>query len=116
MKKAKLRVSDQMMFQEEVCSDCLNDNGEDKMCFILGELAYSGECDMVYQMDKIDKDTGCFFKCMMRRIEEEVSVDSIIKWINETSTEEVANVLDEIEASYHFDVLRDNRIVNKEMR
>lgn len=106
MQKAKLKVSEQMYFQSEVCSECLNDDGEDKLCFILGQLSASGECDMVYEMDSIDKNTGSFQKCMMRRVDKEVSVKSILEWMDIVTTGEIGEVLDKIEDSYHYDVIK----------
>lgn len=79
------------------------------MCFILGQLAASGECGIVYEMDSIDKETGSFQKCMMRRVDGEVSVKSIFKWIGTTTTEEVEEVLDKIEDSYHYDVIKETK-------
>ena len=110
MKKAKLRVSELGAFENEVCADCLNDDGDNKMCVTLGQLAAMGECDMVYEMDFIDIETGSFQKCMMRRVDEEVSVKSIFEWIDTTSTEEVGEVLSKIENSYHHDVIKDKQL------
>lgn len=106
MKKAKLRVSELAEFQEEVCAECLNDDGEDKRCFIIGKLSSGGECDGVFDMPSLDKETGSFQKCLMRRTEEEVSVPNIIKWIDTASTEEVGSVLVSIEETYHYDVIK----------
>ena len=106
MKKAALSVSYQATFQEAVCADCLNDIEEKEIfCNILGMLAMNGEHDCIYMMDEL-QDTGCFVKCMMRRTQEDISIQGIMRWINEQRTEDVEEVLVGIEESYHFDVLR----------
>jgi len=106
MKKAKFRVSELAIFQDIVCTDCLNDDGEDKMCFILGELSASGGCDMIYQLDTPDIETGFSIKCMMRRTDEENNISGIGEWIDNARTEEVECVLKKIEGSYHYDVIK----------
>jgi len=109
IKKAKLRVSELMIFEEEVCTECLNDNGDDKMCYILGELSASGECDGVFDMESIDQQTGSFQKCLMRRVDEDVNSENIIDWIETARTEQVATILNCICESYHYDVIKDKQ-------
>jgi len=106
MKTEKFCISELGIFKDAVCTDCLNDDEEDKLCSILGELAASGECDMVYHLDVIDKETGCFNKCMMRRTDEENTISGIVEWIDKARTEEVECVLKKIEGSYHYDVIK----------
>lgn len=109
MEKAKLRTTELAMFEEEVCTKCLNDDGIEKLCPILSILAANGESDLVYERDQIDKETLSFHVCLMRRTEEEISVSSVLGWIGQSSTEEVGEVLREIEDSYHFDVISATR-------
>ncbi len=106
MIKAKIRTSDLYLFEEEVCEDCLNDDSDQKLCYMLGQLAVEGECDGVYTLENLDEETGSFHKCLMRRTEEEVSIPSIVRWIDTSSTEEVFDVLTSIEESYHYGVIK----------
>ena len=106
MKKVKLKVSELAEFNDDVCSDCLNDDGDKKLCFILGELSFAGECDGVFETGFIDVETGSSVKCLMRRTKEEVSLPNILKWMELAKTEEIASILVAIEDSYHHGVIK----------
>jgi len=105
LKKAKMRISEQAMFQETVCVDCLNnDERKERYCNILQMLAINGEHDCIYTQDKLED--GCFFKCTMKRTDADVYIESIMDWIEISNTEEVKKVLEKIEESYHYDVIK----------
>lgn len=104
MEKVKFRISDLFSFESSHCAACLNDDGDDLHCTILTILGVEGSCDLVFK--NIEGGTVCG----MRRTDEEVSIENIIEWLGVSSTEEVGSVLEVIEKSYHYDVLKDGEV------
>lgn len=101
-----MTVSDLISFEELACAGCANhvidEEGSDQ-CHILGVLAASGKCDCISELKEIDKETGCFYRCYMRRPDHEFSVEH---WVDMARTEEVEKMLRAIKDSYHFDVIK----------
>jgi len=101
MKETKISISDLIEIEEHLCQDCKN--YEDKSCFILATIAANGKSDAVFFSEEIDKDTGSFFKCMMRG--HAYNTQNVLGWVDTASTEDVKEVLEKIEGSYHYDVI-----------
>jgi len=101
MNRTKMRTSDLFEFESRLCGNCVHDDGEDNLCTILGILAMNGECEI------ISEGVDGVFGCPMRITNDTIpNVESINKWFETASTEEVEGFYVKIVESYHYDVFK----------
>jgi len=104
----KLNTSELAEFEAINCDNCIHNRREEDPCFVLGEIAMNGTSTMLYRQDDDYYDDGEEIDCRMRMYSAsyENKEEWIKEWIAEARTEEVEEVLIEIEGSYHYDILR----------